>query len=132
MTIQCQLIDREALRERGQRPQPGDMWYAPYLLEPENEEYAHEFLTLEYWRDWRDKRPPLYVMLPDGYHFCVDAHASGVAATEPNSGWMVTGEAPNITVHPSIDSGSYHGYLQNGVLTDNMGGIPPLPVRGNR
>lgn len=37
--------------------------------------------------------------------------------------WTVTGEWPNITVTPSINSvGRYHGWIQNGVITDDCEG----------
>ena len=37
--------------------------------------------------------------------------------------WTRTGEAPNVTVTPSINNvGRYHGWLTNGVLTDNCEG----------
>jgi hypothetical protein len=35
--------------------------------------------------------------------------------------WSVTGEAPNLTVSPSInclEPGGWHGHIQNGELTD--------------
>jgi hypothetical protein len=35
--------------------------------------------------------------------------------------WTVTGEAPNITVSPSInclEPGGWHGFIQNGVISD--------------
>lgn len=40
---------------------------------------------------------------------------------EQNRRWDVTGEAPNITVSPSInclERGGWHGHIQNGVITD--------------
>ena len=35
--------------------------------------------------------------------------------------WQVSGEAPNLTVNPSInctEPGGWHGHIQNGVITD--------------
>jgi hypothetical protein len=44
---------------------------------------------------------------------------SGIAA-EDGSFWTVTGEAPNLTVHPSIDDRDpnrpWHGWIRNGEL----------------
>jgi hypothetical protein len=44
--------------------------------------------------------------------------------SEASSGgfWTRTGEAPNLTVSPSIKTHNYHGFLQNGVLTDDVEG----------
>ncbi len=84
-------------------------------------------------------RPALSVILPlrndtkwerehqteRGTAFCLDSCASG----RPDQHWiveikgkLVDGRKPNITVSPSIDAkGIYHGYLKNGVLTDDLG-----------
>jgi hypothetical protein len=40
---------------------------------------------------------------------------------EQNRRWDVSGEAPNITVSPSINCvelGGWHGFIQNGAITD--------------
>jgi len=40
---------------------------------------------------------------------------------EQNRRWDVTGEAPDITVSPSInclEPGGWHGFIQNGEITD--------------
>lgn len=37
-------------------------------------------------------------------------------------GWDVTGEPPNITVSPSIMDEHYHGWIKDGVLTDDTDG----------
>lgn len=93
----------------GYRPnkvgQPGAMWYGHWIGKDDK-----FFIAEEYHRDWAGKRPPLFVLLPDGTEFCVDQRATD------GRGWTVTGEAPLITVHPSIDTQTWHGWLQNGVL----------------
>ncbi len=123
MPIQCRMVDYPA-RSRGaqdtERVQPGDMWFmrrAEWEIDPEllrvNDTYAPE-----YWRDNAAKRPPLCVVLPSGDWFAVDGTAS-----DNDHGWTVTGNPPNITVSPSINAiGSYHGWLQNGVLSDDCEG----------
>jgi hypothetical protein len=113
MPIQCRLVDAKATGK-----QPGDVWFAPWLLEPD---WAR-LLSDEYKRDWMGKRLPLVVRLPNGLDFVVDSPASG-----QTSGWTVTGEAPSITVSPSIncwpgDPHGWHGFLQSGVLTDDLEG----------
>lgn len=103
-----------------ENPQPGDMWPVPHWLE---EPDLAELLSEEYMQRWRSLRAPLKVMLPNGMRFCVDSKPTG-----GGSGWDVTGKPPNITVHPSINYNGfsrqhgYHGWLQNGVLSDDVDG----------
>ncbi len=90
---------------------PGDMYYD--LMGEEH------FPSLEYKRDWEGKRKSLFVSLPDGVVWGIDQPASN---SKNNSGWLVTGEAPNITARPSIAVHNYHGWLTNGVLSDDLEG----------
>jgi hypothetical protein len=97
-------------KTRPEKPQTGDMWPAPWLLKPGRE----ADLSDAYRAVYAGKRPPLIVRLPGGAgDFCVDGDYGGEI-------WTVTGEAPNITVSPSIHApGLYHGWLENGVLSDD-------------
>lgn len=113
----------------GERPRVGDMFYYPRALK----EYREQ-LTAEYFAKHAAHRPPLCVILPSGTWFVVD-----YKCTNSETGWDVAGEAPNITVSPSINVvGTYHGFLQNGVLTDDVEGRkfapepPPAPRRRPR
>ena len=74
---------------------PGAMWYAD-------------------WFSWKgpDGRS-LCVMLPDGGAWLVDGPASN--SGEP---WVRAGAPPVVTAHPSIQTGSYHGWLRNGELVE--------------
>ena len=122
MPTQCRVVDPfpgwEALR-------PGDMWLAHVdewaagrseLEQAFNR--AHRELAAEYWDTNFANRAPLYVVLPNGDPFCVDQCAS-----VSGNGWTVTGTPPLITVHPSIHAvGEYHGWLQSGVLSDDIDG----------
>lgn len=112
----CDLHDK-----RPDDPQPGDIWPAPWLLRPER----RDELSPAYFRDHAAKRPPLIVQLPGrGGPFCMDALYA-------NEAWTVTGDPPNITVSPSINAvGDYHGWLQNGVLSDDCEGRT-FPQGGN-
>lgn len=63
----------------------------------------------------------LIVVLPNGGHF----NLKWAAEVGDGTGtWDVTGEPPNITVHPSIESlpslsrPRWHGFLKDGVFTD--------------
>lgn len=102
------------------KPQPGDIWPVPSWLEDAG---LKSLLSEEYFQRWRGKRPPLVVRLPNGGEFCIDSRPTG-----GGSGWDVMGEPPNITVHPSIvynkhlPGRGYHGWLQNGVLSDDLEG----------
>lgn len=109
----CKLVDIEELQKEGQSPQAGNMWYAPRMREEGD-------LSPEYERDWKGKRPPLCVQLPNGDVWCVDLKFSG-----KNYGWTVTGVPPQITTFPSVNSlgsNGYHGWLISGVLSDDIYG----------
>lgn len=93
--------------ECSEAKEPGAIW-------PENNE--------------RDNRTDWHILLPGGgIHNIHVKFADG-------TGWQVTGEAPNFTVQPSIncydskrDDGSirrkgWHGYLTDGILSDDYEG----------
>jgi hypothetical protein len=104
------------------------MWYCPWYYDPKDPEdvptreralqyyrdnpKGKHFLSPFYWRDWSDKRPPICVMTPNGHEWIVDQVSTN------GQGWTVTGEAPNITCHPSIQVPGYHGFLRNGEFTN--------------
>lgn len=103
MNIKCRLIEEP---ENYSSAQPGDMWYIDRELDQ---------LSL-FYRDNNMHRKPIMVMLPNRDFFCVD---SPCYSQEKGSygGWSVTGEAPNITVSPSINMvGRWHGFLTAGIL----------------
>jgi hypothetical protein len=54
----------------------------------------------------------LVVRLPDGHDWHVDGPASN------GGGWTRTGDAPRITVRPSILTPKYHGWLTDGQLVE--------------
>lgn len=59
--------------------------------------------------------------LPGGAMFTEDEIAAD------GTRWTVSGEPPNVTVHPSInvtapESMRYHGWLRDGVLSDDLEG----------
>lgn len=118
-----------------EHPRAGDCWPAHWLIEGEDREtYRSTYLTAQYFREHYGQRAPLFVRLPDGSEFCIDSRATG-----KETGWTVTGEPHNgtLTVSPSINiKGSYHGFIQNGVVTDDCEGrkfplanLPPAPAR---
>lgn len=97
------------------RLQVGDMTHAEWLADL-------GLLSPEYRRDWQHKRLPLVVVLPGPMVFCLDFRAHDKQGRLLANGWTVTGEAPRITVHPSIDTstrrpGGWHGWIRDGVIT---------------
>ena len=120
MSWQCKLITEEQSKDPSYIKQYGDMMFAPKWSDYWNH------LSLEYKRDWADKRPPILVWIPmicgdgvtRGHFWCPDNNCS-----DKQTGWIVTDIPPSITVHPSINAiGSYHGWLQNEILTDDIEG----------
>ncbi|MCL5265184.1 MAG: hypothetical protein M1343_08345 [Chloroflexi bacterium] len=101
------------------------MWFDPWKLSEDCPPAIQADLSEEYRRDWQGKRPPIIVVVPGknkaGYRLIpIDEHYTRPGETH---GWTVTGEAPNITCSPSINAvGAYHGFLQNGVLSDDVEG----------
>lgn len=85
-------------------------------------------LTDHYWDHNAVVRLPINVALPCRYStgdgiqvFCIDSKCHDSRGYY--DGWTVSGEIPNITVHPSINIvGSYHGWLQNGVVSQDCEG----------
>lgn len=110
--------------------EPGTMYECPWYHDPqdprdnidrkhaleriERGELRKSFLSDMYWRDWSDKRAPITVFCPNGKLWCIDQ------VSKNGDGWTVTGTAPNVTCHPSIVVPGYHGYLQNGVFTNDV------------
>lgn len=90
------------------------------------------------WEHWRGPDGvALTVVLPGGHHWHVDDQASNCTRRgEPHQCWVRHGEPPNVTVDKGGDTcaagggsilygqpgqpGYYHGFLQNGVLTDSL------------
>lgn len=96
--------------------------------------YEGQMLANEYHAK-NKHRQPVEVKLANGRWFCVDSRASGTSPDAPVNGWDTTGEPPFLTCTPSIAMTSsnhqygWHGWLQNGVLTDDCEGrtYPPQP-----
>ena len=121
MSTQCHLVDK---RPSG-LGEPGDMWFTE--VEGETPDYyCHEGrLSDEYVATYLGKRRPLVVVIgfihpqpgeKGQVGFGID---TATTSGDRHHGWTVTGEAPNITVSPSINIiGLWHGWLTNGVLSD--------------
>jgi hypothetical protein len=110
--------------KRPDHPEVGDCWPAPWLVEGHNGTPRSFFLSDAFLARWHagDRRMPLVVRLPGGVgDFCVDGPEwrNGVRGT---GGWNVTGTPPNITVQPSINGPGYHGWVTNGIISDDVDG----------
>lgn len=82
---------------------------------------AKEENLSDYYRQHNSGRRPLFVILPGRHLFLIDGKCCSDG--KRYGGWMVSGVAPLITVSPSINIGdSYHGWLQNGVISDDCEG----------
>ena len=118
MPLQCRLIDNDDPLFSELKNRPGSMWFCPWYCGPDDDqtERIPDFLSVHYQNDWKGKRAPIAVRCPSGDLWVVDQNSSN------GTGWAVTGEAPNITCTPSIVVPGYHGFLQNGIFTDDLEG----------
>lgn len=130
MPITCKLIELEEKKYRRnghmlkqpidkatkEKPQPGDMFYKPGMLETSpRESFTDRYLAISH------TRPPLIVVLPNGQWWCLDQRYYKHPQGYYGDGWTWTGEPPRISVSPSINTSTYHGTLDNGVLSDDLG-----------
>jgi hypothetical protein len=135
MSWPCRLI--EYTKEvNGKTLQVGDMFfYTPpegYDVDKDEDgwdwpgHFCRQEVLSGYYKANNSHRPPLFVFLPGRTLFCVDGacwRAGSDNKIEYYGGWSVTGEAPVITMSPSINIvGSYHGFLQNGVISEDCEG----------
>lgn len=90
------------------------------IYSPDSANRTH--LSEHYWRDWSKTRPPVCVVCPNGEHWEIDRRSSN------GSGWTVTGTFPLISCHPSIVVPGYHGYLKNGIFSNDLEGRGPNGV----
>jgi hypothetical protein len=115
---------------------PGMGWLNEWYFDPKGGcpnpmcKVGDPFLSIHYWRDWANKRPPIEVVCPNGDVWCPDRKSSN------GDGWAVTGEWPNLTCTPSIVAGDYHGFLRGGEFTLDLSGktwpTPNIPANYGR
>ena len=102
-TIQEELFEatdgRRFTTRLGDAP-PGAMWHARYMADA-----------------WAGPDGLcLYVVLPSGEHWGMDC------PSRDGGHWKRDGNAPFVNVTPSILTSRYHGFLTNGILTDDLEG----------
>jgi hypothetical protein len=101
-----------------EKNKPGAYWFLPiYGPDGEKREIFLETYASPEYKATRIDKIPVRICLPGGDWWDVDGPASN-----SDSGWSVTGEPPNLTVHPSIGTSTYHGWLKDGVLSDDLEG----------
>jgi hypothetical protein len=128
MPTPCRLLERAP--DPGQA-KPGDMWFCEWLIQDIDKESLLSILSEQYVNEKMAKRAPICVALPGGSQWIVDGLPYEQATDEQGrpvyrakigAGWTVSGEATCLTATPSIKTGSYHGYLTHGVLSDDLDG----------
>lgn len=122
MPIECVWFDE-------QPELPASSWQ-PGWCNPVKNGWAGGSLSKHYLEQVASIRPPIVVLLPTRSGGAVPWCIDWFPTDEPDGAWtvdvpwpLVVGAKPDITVAPSINAaGLYHGYLQHGVLTDDLGG----------
>ena len=97
--------------------EPGMMWYARQAFV---NSVGTDFFSPNYQKDWAGKRLPLTICLPDGSSWCPDTCPDW--GSNMQEGWKITGVAPVLTAYPSIGKPGYHGWLKDGILSDDLEG----------
>lgn len=74
-----------------------------------------------------------YVALPSGQTWCPWRKAFDETRGYHGEGWEVSGPPDRLTATPSINTKGYHGYLTDGVITDDIEGrtYPTKPMETN-
>jgi hypothetical protein len=151
MATVCGLIsdvEKEALEERSIAAgtyrdglyEPGMMWFCPWYHDPADPKDMEDgperrerilsgqepgLLSVHYWRDWWSVRAAITVVCPNGRQWCVDQKSND------GTGWTVTGDVRRITTMPSIVVPGYHGWLKDGVFSDDIEGRGRNGVKGS-
>lgn len=135
MVWKCRMIEytREVCPSKAL---PGDMFWGPTEAECDADEalprhhqqdlwwpysYCEGRYLSNYYQLNNSHRRPLLIFLPGRVLFCLDsiAYSTGVYG----NGWKVTGEAPLITVDPTIHiRETWRGSIVNGVISDDLDG----------
>jgi hypothetical protein len=93
-------------------------WRNPATGEIKKHAYEFGAGAMFVWPDDGDYWGGVHVILPPARGMVDEWHVDGRAVS--GGRWTRTGTPPRITVSPSILTDAYHGFLQNGVLTDSL------------
>lgn len=124
------LLFRDGTIKKVEEIPAGGMFFVPEtpVIEGEKRSWiwpwgmaSDERLSDYYKANNAAKRRPLMVILPGRQLFLVDGKCWSNGSYY--GGWSVTGDAPRITVSPSINLvGSYHGWIADGCISDDCEG----------
>lgn len=122
MSWVCRMVTQQHAEDH--QLQIGDMWYFDIKAPGAERSWMamyNDHLSAHYFAV-RGTRFPLFVWCPGNAAFCLDSQQ--IKSGKPiGGGWRVIGEAPAVTVSPSINIGGlYHGWLHLGVLSDDCEG----------
>jgi hypothetical protein len=121
MPVTCRLLN--APPTHADYPlEPGSMWYEPAMTDGLGAQVYASHLSVQYDNEWRGKRPPISVVLPDGSITCVDMRRSEQEHADMREGPHVLGDPPEITIRGKIVTENYVGYLRRGVFSDDEQG----------
>lgn len=115
----------------------GSAWYQPWYFDPEKREQdalikrrpididdPNGLLSPHYWSKWAGSRPPICIVCPNGELWEIDRRSRN------GQGWVVSGNLdgprPTITCSPSIVVDGYHGWLNDGVFSEDIEGRGPI------
>lgn len=101
-------------RVNKETPKPGHWWYCTWLKMVAGR--PPEFLSSNYVKNDMKHRDPVCIVLPGGDHWIIDQKAFN------GGGWVITGGEGKWTASPSIMTEAYHGYLKDGILTNDTDG----------
>jgi hypothetical protein len=117
--------------KRPENPQIGDAWFYKPEEEGGGDYYPREFMEKRMSAAFAfANRPAIFVVLPDKDNFCVDwAWWSNGVVNEAKAGWNVAlleppviGQKLRITLTPSINAPPYHGFITDGVISNDVSG----------
>lgn len=110
---------------------PGAMWEAAWMVDHITLDELRAGRRSSLSSEWKDRClsegriiAPLVLRLPGGGEWVIMQRASNGAAREDGytGGWTWDGSPPRITARPSILVPGYHGWLTDGVLSDDLEG----------
>jgi hypothetical protein len=120
--------------ERPADPRVGDAYFVPEAHVRRHVDHGYPLawaLALTKAFELAGRRP-IAVVLPCGYHLCIDtAYWGGRWGENPQRvGWAVqiagpiaAGEKLDVTLSPSVNiGGSYHGWIQGGIISEDVEG----------
>lgn len=122
---QYQVFHRTIYDSGQDHPEPGDMWWVPWLVHDD----GLGGLKSHHWDNETDSRGHLHIMLPDGHEWDIDSRASNCTMKDDrlHRCWVRHGEPPNVHVDKNghtcnagagsiLSHSGWHGFLHNGEL----------------